>query len=819
MERREHTRFRAQDDAYAVLGGAFSKVGKVYDISLNGLAFTYLEDKISNDTFTHVDVFLSGNGFYLSSVPCTIVYNANEPISDANAVPPFRCGLKFESLEAEHEDKLTYFLNHHVIGEGEENRSQKTEDRRQKDRIQNTGARSQEPEIRGPKTKDKGLFSKIEPTKPGRYDFLMGLIGFLLLNIALIGVQLIKRGNLELSSLYIKLTAVFYLVWLGTSLTMKKFKQIVGKPFFESFVLIVKSNIVIVFLVSFSIVLWAQLAAASRMQTFGVCGALFLLEVLGLIVGYTVFKNKFTENRTSDQNKTASASIYRPLVFIDAVLLMSVFLAINCIKRGSFDLPNRYDQVILVLYALLLVSSFLVKKYDKKNFDSTYLKAVTPCIKATLIIGGSLAVIVFSLRLFYFSRLHLFGTFALLFILELMVYYVYFAYRKYGKLGEDIETADEVTELFHIEDRDRHLLEEGDVCTVGEPVEIKLKHTLEFFNEILFHFIKKNIDLSTTERCSTAIMSTDEIEDVQKLDNKHHQLFINLHKTNDVRWFNRYFLEVYGHLKARGYFVGKAHTITTRKKHYMAKYPRVVATLFYYANFVWCRVFPKLPYIKKIYFTFTRGRNRMVSKSEIFGRLCFCGFKIVDELEIDNQLFFIAQKVKQPSLNKNPSYGPIVQLTRSGFNGNMITVYKFRTMYPYSEFLQEYIYEKNQLDEGGKFKNDIRVTDWGKFMRAVWLDELPMIYNWLKGDLKLFGVRPLSRQYLSLYTKELQELRKKVVPGLIPPFYADLPETLPEIIESELRYIEEYLKKPIKTQAKYTWKSGKNIILNGARSN
>ena len=148
----------------------------------------------------------------------------------------------------------------------------------------------------------------------------------------------------------------------------------------------------------------------------------------------------------------------------------------------------------------------------------------------------------------------------------------------------------------------------------------------------------------------------------------------------------------------------------------------------------------------------------------------------------------------------------------------MITVYKFRTMYPYSEFLQEYVYQNNDLKKGGKFKDDFRITDWGKYMRATWLDELPMLYNWLKGDLKLFGVRPLSKQYLSLYPKELKEVRKKVMPGLIPPFYADLPETLPEIIESELRYINAYMEAPLRTQLKYIWKSYKNIIINGARS-
>ena len=124
----------------------------------------------------------------------------------------------------------------------------------------------------------------------------------------------------------------------------------------------------------------------------------------------------------------------------------------------------------------------------------------------------------------------------------------------------------------------------------------------------------------------------------------------------------------------------------------LKKYTEIIAGVFYYINFIWCRIFPKLPFTKKLYFTLTQGRNRMVSKAEIFGRLYFCGFKVVDDLEIGNRLFFIAQKVRIPSYQTNPTYGPIVRLKRIGFNGRMINVYKFRTMYPYSEFLQEYIY-------------------------------------------------------------------------------------------------------------------------------
>ena len=87
-------------------------------------------------------------------------------------------------------------------------------------------------------------------------------------------------------------------------------------------------------------------------------------------------------------------------------------------------------------------------------------------------------------------------------------------------------------------------------------------------------------------------------------------------------------------------------------------------------------------------------------------------------------------------------------------------------------------------------KKDIRISGWGKFLRRYFIDELPMIWNIIKGDLKLVGVRPLSNQYLSLYNKELVELRNRFKPGFLPPFYADLPGTLDEIQLSEQRYLE-----------------------------
>ena len=188
------------------------------------------------------------------------------------------------------------------------------------------------------------------------------------------------------------------------------------------------------------------------------------------------------------------------------------------------------------------------------------------------------------------------------------------------------------------------------------------------------------------------------------------------------------------------------------------------------------------------------------------------------ERDIRDDVYFIAQKVKTSSVDESPSYGPFVKFNRVGQNGGNLEVYKFRTMHPYSEYLQDYIYEQNKLQKGGKFENDFRVTTIGKFMRRTWLDEVPMLYNWIKGELRLVGVRPLSYQYFRLYPGDLRRLRKKVIPGMIPPFYADLPKTFEDICESETRYIQAYLNNPIKTQWIYFWKAAWNIVAKGEMS-
>ena len=208
----------------------------------------------------------------------------------------------------------------------------------------------------------------------------------------------------------------------------------------------------------------------------------------------------------------------------------------------------------------------------------------------------------------------------------------------------------------------------------------------------------------------------------------------------------------------------------------------------------------------------------MLTRVEVLGRFYRAGFEVIHEEISNGEFYVIASKKKDPIRNDKPSNGLLIRLKRIGKDGETIGVYKFRTMHAYSEYLQPYIYKQEGLTNGGKIKSDYRINTPGKLLRSFWLDELPMLLNWVKGDLKLVGVRPLSNHYFNLYAKELQELRIKTKPGLIPPFYADMPDTLEEIQESERRYLRLYLEKPLLTDWRYFWRALWNIVVRRERS-
>lgn len=334
----------------------------------------------------------------------------------------------------------------------------------------------------------------------------------------------------------------------------------------------------------------------------------------------------------------------------------------------------------------------------------------------------------------------------------------------------------------------------------------------------LYYFLLEHLPLESINAEKAQVVNTRTLYNIQNYPPNALQLFVNLHRINDIRRINQFFIQVNENLVPGGYFVGCALTKESRKERFLRKYPKPINWFLYLNDFVFSRIIPKTPLLKELYFSITKGENRIISSTEILGRLYFCGFDQVVSTTIDGYYYFAFRKVRRYREDANPSYGLLIRMNRVGFRGKIIPVFKLRTMHPYSEYIQDYVFQENALDEKGKFKDDFRITTWGRIFRKLWIDELPQVINLFRGQLKLVGVRALSRHYFSLYPPWLQELRIKTKPGLIPPYYVDNPKSFEEICASEKNYIERYLKKPWRTDWAYFWKAMYNIIFKRARS-
>jgi lipopolysaccharide/colanic/teichoic acid biosynthesis glycosyltransferase len=116
---------------------------------------------------------------------------------------------------------------------------------------------------------------------------------------------------------------------------------------------------------------------------------------------------------------------------------------------------------------------------------------------------------------------------------------------------------------------------------------------------------------------------------------------------------------------------------------------------------------------------------------------------------------------------KLTSPGPIIfKQPRAGLGGKPFTIYKLRTMVPEAELLKKSLMAKNEQDGVAfKIKDDPRVTRIGRLLRKTSIDELPQLFNVLKGDMTLVGPRPLPVSE-SEACEGWQRRRLDVTPGL-----------------------------------------------------
>ena len=647
--------------------------------------------------------------------------------------------------------------------------------------------------------------------------FWMDLI---LLALAFLAAYAARRGHLRLEPDYIALFPWLLLSWLIGSLFGGKFNDTRRE---RRFMLRLSPYAVSAFLSAGILSFILNVQGRTRLSWFIIFGSLAIHLVLELVL---LSGNYFVIFRRGEHIGARSFSFL--FMVAEAIVAAGAFISLHYLTVGQVKLLDEQKSVFSILIAFWLFSGLVVHRFRLPSTQGVgWMQAVEPYIRSLIVTASAVSIVVLGFRFLPdhralpFLALLILGGFELVF-----VSYYYFA--RLPRLSDLPEGG------VYEDDMERANLIDGqtakDTPGIQGPYALpkenfrskflrdKLKKVyLKDFPEV-FDFLDRALKLSSFDVVLSEVLETSNPYNVEILPDQGEEFILNNRPLNSFRYINEYLTACNRKLVDGGVLAGSFLPMELRWVHFVERYPRVVARFMYFWEFVWKRLFPKTPLLARIYYFITKGQNRIFSFAQGLGRLYYCGFEVLSLQIISDRVHFAVRRVKEPSDNRNPSYGLFFRQPRVGKNGKIVKIYKMRTMHPFSEFIHQFVLDRNALDDKGKVKDDFRITPWGRVMRKLWFDELPMLVNLLKGDIKLVGVRPLSKTFFATYPEALQKERVRFKPGLIPPYYADMPQSMEEVFASERRYLEAYAKKPLRTDLRYLFLAFRNIVFKGAKS-
>lgn len=362
-----------------------------------------------------------------------------------------------------------------------------------------------------------------------------------------------------------------------------------------------------------------------------------------------------------------------------------------------------------------------------------------------------------------------------------------------------------------IEQRENAVVKQPDELRTAESLETIHQAVLSLTTEEDYQLLLEKAKLGSRQ---TKIVANRDRFSLLQLPDYQYATIVDLTLLNDAKGINRRFCIVNQKLPDNGRYVCCYRPQEYIKQKILTTYPKGINWVVYFFYFLRKRVIPRLLLTSRLYYDITKGRKRMLSKTEVLGRLYYCGFEVEDVVPMGHIEYVFCRRHMQPYPQEQfKRYGPLIKLPRVSKGGEIVYFYKFRTMHPYSEYIQKYVFDEGGgMDIADKSSNDWRITSWGRVFRRYWLDELPMLINFFQGKIKLVGVRPLSRTMFNEYPQYLQDLRTQVKPGLIPPFYIDHPKTFDELFASEEKYLRAYLEHPLKTDIQYFFRTVNSIL-------
>ena len=637
-------------------------------------------------------------------------------------------------------------------------------------------------------------------------SFLILLIDLLILGSSFAVVSWLVNGSVEIYS-YQSSLGPFVAAWIVFSLLNRKYAFVPSKYLEEDIKAILFSNFCVVAFGSLLVFLFKYEGVSRLVILVTPVIATFLEIVIAGVIKKSRWRILSREIYPSGrfQKSDYSFAIYDLLIWV--VSYLSVFL----VFYFNGGIPERllvaYTYLLLYSSVVSYIASVVTRKLQLKGKVS-YSDFLIPVVNSSGIILISLAVAVVALKGYDISRLMVGCSVAVAFAVDIFIVSILFNNRLSAVPSDNEEL---------------HLLAfQAVLCKVREVEEIHEPRSFSYQNqegETVYsrlgkdlsddeiEFISLNIDLKQAPSSIPLMIYSGPPGKLLECDDESLEIFINRLPVNSLENTAEHFRNVHRKLKDGGYFIGSASTSDVSAEKHRKKYSGPVHAILAGLNFLVEDLLIRTAGVRWFAGLFGIEIRQSLSRTEVLGRLVVCGFKNVDFTLIKDRLYFIAYKSGEPKENNEQLYSAFINLRRLGKFGRDIRVYKFRTMYPYSEYLRDFAIKKcGYTDTGdgvGKIEDDFRITGIGRIMRRYWLDELPQLLNILRGEIKLVGVRPLEINCLKTYPVEFLKRRLKYKPGLLAPYAAHIHKNMDEYVEAEIKYLDEYDRQPFLTDCKY----------------
>ncbi|MDO9153172.1 MAG: hypothetical protein Q7U47_05605 [Paludibacter sp.] len=372
---------------------------------------------------------------------------------------------------------------------------------------------------------------------------------------------------------------------------------------------------------------------------------------------------------------------YKPvlvyILFDLIILILSIFVLLEWFPLTTATPYDKYAVAALYYFVLWIISSYFFGRYlpikKRKYFDALF-----QVLYVSLFVFGLLWVLTNTISVGEYS-VNILITYTLgVFVINYLLFAIVYAWL-YAVEYDIIITPPQIRDTAQLKPANE--LDEVSYEELCSAIQ-------EYSGLKVLNFLMKNINLKSG---NTKVLFSTNFFDLKAIPNFQFSTIIHLPRLNDTLGINKLFAVVNEKLADDGKLVCCFESKSTHKKMILQKYPPLFNYIVYAIDYLFKRVIPKILFLNKIYFIFSQGKNRIISKAEVFGRFYCFGYEIVSDKKIGKINFAVAQRTKQPEPFIKRTYGPFIKLRRTGKNGKIFNVYKMRTMHPYSEYLQIYI--------------------------------------------------------------------------------------------------------------------------------